>query len=288
MTTHQRRHPSSWSITRPRSPLLLVPTWPNRHNPSSLAGSVRMPPCRNQCDTGCQPGQPAGGDGGSINYMALHGEQGNFASLFPNHGLGNAALMDSLTAFNPIVSGTIYSLCLQHYFCRGSIRLYCCCALYLLPTGSPLADWHRQEAAIMGTVINVELWHDDARQAGCTDSCGHAGNAPHRQADEHLQAGQRTLAGQRHCPPLPRSPSARNCLCSSGALWRTRQLPRGAFDITYASAGNTMTTAMAGLTQRRSSLPRRCLRSTITTSGWMKKPGPWPSHSPASTSIWAA
>jgi hypothetical protein len=39
--------------------------------------------------------------------MALHGEQGNFASLFPNHGLGNAALMDSLTAFNPIVSGTI-------------------------------------------------------------------------------------------------------------------------------------------------------------------------------------
>ncbi|MGB5304694.1 MAG: hypothetical protein WBN51_11080 [Gammaproteobacteria bacterium] len=42
-----------------------------------------------------------------LNYMALHGEQGNFASLFPNHGLGNATLMDSLTAFNPIVAGTI-------------------------------------------------------------------------------------------------------------------------------------------------------------------------------------
>ncbi|MEA2094838.1 MAG: hypothetical protein U9P11_09775, partial [Pseudomonadota bacterium] len=42
-----------------------------------------------------------------LNYMALHGEQGNFSSLFPNHGLGNAAMMDSLTAFNPIVSGTI-------------------------------------------------------------------------------------------------------------------------------------------------------------------------------------
>jgi hypothetical protein len=42
-----------------------------------------------------------------LNYMALHGEQGQFASLFPNHGLGNAALMDSLTAFQPIVSGTI-------------------------------------------------------------------------------------------------------------------------------------------------------------------------------------
>jgi hypothetical protein len=42
-----------------------------------------------------------------LNYMALHGEQGNFSTLFPNHGLGNAALMDSLTAFNPIVPGTI-------------------------------------------------------------------------------------------------------------------------------------------------------------------------------------
>ncbi|WP_226664437.1 general secretion pathway protein GspF [Microbulbifer aggregans] len=37
-----------------------------------------------------------------LNYMALHGEQNNFASLFPNHGLGNATLMDSLTAFAPI------------------------------------------------------------------------------------------------------------------------------------------------------------------------------------------
>ena len=42
-----------------------------------------------------------------LNYLALHGEQGMFPTLFPNHGLGNAALMDSLTAFNPIVSGTI-------------------------------------------------------------------------------------------------------------------------------------------------------------------------------------
>jgi hypothetical protein len=39
--------------------------------------------------------------------MALHGEQGNFETLFPNHGLGNTTLRDSLTAFNPIVSGTI-------------------------------------------------------------------------------------------------------------------------------------------------------------------------------------
>ena len=42
-----------------------------------------------------------------LNYMALHGEQGQFATLFPNHGLGNAAMQDSLTAFTPIVNGTI-------------------------------------------------------------------------------------------------------------------------------------------------------------------------------------
>ena len=38
-----------------------------------------------------------------LNYMALHGEQGQFASRFPRHGLGNATLQDSLIAFNPIV-----------------------------------------------------------------------------------------------------------------------------------------------------------------------------------------
>ncbi|MFQ5489071.1 MAG: hypothetical protein ACE5ET_11600, partial [Gammaproteobacteria bacterium] len=42
-----------------------------------------------------------------LNYLALHGEQANFPILFPGHGLGNATLLDSLTAFDPIVSGTI-------------------------------------------------------------------------------------------------------------------------------------------------------------------------------------
>ncbi len=42
-----------------------------------------------------------------LNYMALHGQQGQFSTLFPSHGLGNAALLDNLTAFEPIVNGTI-------------------------------------------------------------------------------------------------------------------------------------------------------------------------------------
>lgn len=41
------------------------------------------------------------------NYLALHGEQGRFESLFPAHGLGPVALRDSLTGLAPIVSGTI-------------------------------------------------------------------------------------------------------------------------------------------------------------------------------------
>ncbi|MFE8069806.1 general secretion pathway protein GspF [Marinobacteraceae bacterium S3BR75-40.1] len=42
-----------------------------------------------------------------LNYMALHGEEGNFASKFPGHGLGNATLQESLIAMPSIVSGTI-------------------------------------------------------------------------------------------------------------------------------------------------------------------------------------
>ncbi len=40
-----------------------------------------------------------------LNYMALHGEQGQFANLVPGQGLGNATMRDSLTAFQPIIGG---------------------------------------------------------------------------------------------------------------------------------------------------------------------------------------
>jgi len=41
-----------------------------------------------------------------LNWMALHGEQGKFATTFPGSGLPST-LLDSLTAFQPIVNGTI-------------------------------------------------------------------------------------------------------------------------------------------------------------------------------------
>ncbi|MEM7365781.1 MAG: hypothetical protein AAF525_17315 [Pseudomonadota bacterium] len=43
----------------------------------------------------------------ALNYMALHGTQADFGSMFPGHGLGNSVIQDSLTAFAPIVNGTI-------------------------------------------------------------------------------------------------------------------------------------------------------------------------------------
>ena len=43
----------------------------------------------------------------ALNYMALHGEEGQFANVFPAHGLGPVSLRDSLTAFAPIVNGKI-------------------------------------------------------------------------------------------------------------------------------------------------------------------------------------
>lgn len=42
-----------------------------------------------------------------LNYMSLHGEEGNFPSLFPSHGLGGTAARDNLTVLAPVVNGTV-------------------------------------------------------------------------------------------------------------------------------------------------------------------------------------
>lgn len=42
-----------------------------------------------------------------LNYMALHGTQNQFGSVFPGNSLGNAATLDRLTAFTPICNGVI-------------------------------------------------------------------------------------------------------------------------------------------------------------------------------------
>jgi hypothetical protein len=44
-----------------------------------------------------------------LNYMALHGEEGNFdaPAFFPRHGLGGTGARDALTMFAPVCNGTI-------------------------------------------------------------------------------------------------------------------------------------------------------------------------------------
>ena len=42
-------------------------------------------------------------------------------------------------------------------------KLITLCILFLLPVNT-MADWHRQQAAIMGTAIYVELWHEETDQ----------------------------------------------------------------------------------------------------------------------------
>jgi hypothetical protein len=42
-----------------------------------------------------------------LNYMALHTEDANFATLFPSHGLGGTAMRDGLTMLAPICNGTV-------------------------------------------------------------------------------------------------------------------------------------------------------------------------------------
>jgi hypothetical protein len=42
-----------------------------------------------------------------LNYMSLHGEEGNFPTLFPSHGLGGTTLRDTLTMLAPVCTGTV-------------------------------------------------------------------------------------------------------------------------------------------------------------------------------------
>ncbi len=42
-----------------------------------------------------------------LNYMALHGEEGQFATKFPRTGLGASSARDSITMFAPVCNGTV-------------------------------------------------------------------------------------------------------------------------------------------------------------------------------------
>lgn len=104
---------------------------------------------------------------------------------------------------------------------------------------SPLmasADWLREEAAIMGTAINVELWHEDADQARALI---HAVMDEMHRIDELMSTYKpdselsRVNAGAATEPVTV----SKELLTLIGQALEYSDATHGAFDITYASAG---------------------------------------------------
>jgi hypothetical protein len=100
-----RRHRSSWSTTPRGRPSLLGGTLEEQARHQQI-GHMRPDGSVETAAT------PAAGNVNllaetiALNYMALHGQNGDFSTLFGGN-LGNSTMQDSLTAFEPIVSGTI-------------------------------------------------------------------------------------------------------------------------------------------------------------------------------------
>ena len=99
-----------------------------------------------------------------------------------------------------------------------------------------LADWHREEAAIMGTSVAVELWTTDARQ----------GRALTRAVLEEMRRIDRLMSTYRPESELShvnRMAADEPVLVSPELFALIKRaldysaMTDGAFDITYASAG---------------------------------------------------
>jgi thiamine biosynthesis lipoprotein len=115
----------------------------------------------------------------------------------------------------------------------------CLCYILLLSCllpGISSAEWHRQEAAIMGTVINVELWLEDAKQA---DALIDAVMRDMRRIDSLMSTykpdSQLSLVNTT-AAITPVAVSTELFMLIKRALAYS-EITHGAFDITYASAG---------------------------------------------------
>jgi len=115
------------------------------------------------------------------------------------------------------------------------IALFLAVLFSLLPPVTT-ADWHRQDAAIMGTTVSVELWHDDAaRGRELTDAV----MGEMRRIDQLMSSYKADSALSRINADAARKPvtaSAELLSLILRALEYSR-ITAGAFDITYASAG---------------------------------------------------
>jgi thiamine biosynthesis lipoprotein len=108
-------------------------------------------------------------------------------------------------------------------------------AIALLPAAAT-ADWQRDEAAIMGTAITVELWHTDPAQGRALIE---AVFAEMRRIDELMSSYKPDSELSRVNAGAARAPVAVSdeLFGLIGKALSYSDLTHGAFDITYASAG---------------------------------------------------
>ena len=108
--------------------------------------------------------------------------------------------------------------------------------LMLLLPAAARAEWHEREAAIMGTRISVELWHDDAAQA---EAAVDAVMAEMHRIDELMSVYKpesQVSQVNRDAAAGPVKVDAELAVLIAKAL-EFSELSGGAFDITYASVG---------------------------------------------------
>ncbi|MBF8292779.1 MAG: ApbE family lipoprotein [Steroidobacteraceae bacterium] len=107
--------------------------------------------------------------------------------------------------------------------------------LLLIPV-TARAEWHEREAAIMGTRISVELWHEDAGQAEAAIDAVMA--EMHRIDDlmSHYKPESQLSQINRDAATAPVKVDAELAALIARAL-EFSELSDGAFDITYASVG---------------------------------------------------
>jgi thiamine biosynthesis lipoprotein len=116
------------------------------------------------------------------------------------------------------------------------MQRYLCSILVLLFSQPVAADWHRQEAAIMGTNVTVELWHEDA---GLAQELTDAVLDEMRRIDDLMSTynpGSLISRVNKNAATLPVPVNEELLLLITLSL-EYSELTEGAFDITYASAG---------------------------------------------------
>ena len=108
--------------------------------------------------------------------------------------------------------------------------------LLLLTPGAARAEWHEREAAIMGTRIAVEVWHEDADRAEAAIDAVIAEMhriddlMSHYKPESQLSRINREAANG----PVKVDPELAGLIAKALEF---SELSDGAFDITYASVG---------------------------------------------------